>query len=220
MSGLISVSDVVACHVCPRRFYFERSVQREESPRYAVCKQISAHLGSPLDPEQIWQEVLTVLPAADSEARAFFDECITACRSGRWREPEEFDVLVESERLGIRGRVDKIFPDRTFAVTRSSPAPRAGVYGADRLRIAAYAICLQETFGGAVEGGYAEYIPSGVARFVAPQPRDRRELLKAIRAAKKVIAGDIPKRPLQAPCEGCPHADRCLTGARRLSDLL
>jgi CRISPR-associated exonuclease Cas4 len=116
--------------------------------------------------------------------------------------------------------VDKVFEDGTFAIARSSSAPRAGVYGTDRLRITCYVACLQETFGSKLEGGYVEYVPSGICRFVSPQPRDRREMLKAVRAAKRIAAGEVPKRPLQAPCDFCPHEGRCTTGGRRLSDLL
>jgi hypothetical protein len=73
--------------------------------------------------------------------------------------------------------------------------------------------------GETVTGGYVEYVASGICRFVEPQPRDRRAMIRAIRAAKRVVAGEIPKRPLRAPCEGCPHLERCTAGPRRLSDL-
>ncbi|HQC35159.1 MAG TPA: Dna2/Cas4 domain-containing protein, partial [Methanoculleus sp.] len=114
---------------------------------------------------------------------------------------------------------DKVFEDGTFAITRSSTAPRAGAYGTDRLRIACYVACLKETLGQAVAGGYVEYVASGICRFVEPEPRDRREMIRAIRAAKRVVAGELPPRPLRAPCDGCPHVERCTAGPRRLSDL-
>ncbi|RXE57062.1 hypothetical protein ABH15_02720 [Methanoculleus taiwanensis] len=217
----IPVSAVVACHACPRRYYFERSMKRDESPRYTVAKQIASHLGTPLDPDRIWQEVLYVFPGADAEVRAFFDDCVAACRRSRWKIAVESDVTVASEKLGIHGRVDRIFDGgASFAVVRSSPAPRAGAYASDRIRIACYAACLAGTLGREVSGGYVEYIPSGVSRLVEPQPRDRREMLRALRAAQQVAAGDLPPRPFRAPCEGCLYAERCQAGsARRLSDL-
>ena len=219
MEGYIPVSGVVACHICPRRYYFERSEEREESPRYTVCKQVSAHLGELLEPEEIWQEILCVLPDAPAETRELLDGCISACRETAWQRPVQTDLAVESDLLGIRGRVDKVFEDGTFAIARSSTAPRAGVYGTDRLRVACYVACLKETLGRAVAGGYVEYVADGACRFVEPQPRDRREMLRAIRAAKRVVAGEIPPRPLRAPCDGCPHLERCTAGPRRLSDL-
>lgn len=219
MDDYIPVSGVIACHICPRRYYFERSEEREESPRYTVCKQVSAHLGELLEREQIWQEVLCVLPDAEEDTRELFDECINACRETAWQRPVQTDLTVESDALGIRGRVDKVFEDGTFAITRSSTAPRAGAYGTDRLRIACYVACLKETLGQAVAGGYVEYVASGICRFVEPEPRDRREMIRAIRAAKRVVAGELPPRPLRAPCDGCPHVERCTAGPRRLSDL-
>ncbi len=219
MDDYIPVSGVIACHICPRRYYFERSEEREESPRYTVCKQVSAHLGELLEREQIWQEVLCVLPDREEDTRELFDECINACRETAWQRPVQTDLTVESDTLGIRGRVDKVFEDGTFAITRSSTAPRAGAYGTDRLRIACYVACLKETLGQAVAGGYVEYVASGICRFVEPEPRDRREMIRAIRAAKRVVAGELPPRPLRAPCDGCPHVERCTAGPRRLSDL-
>ena len=219
MDDYIPVSGVIACHICPRRYYFERSEEREESPRYTVCKQVSAHLGELLEREQIWQEVLCVLPDQEEDTRELFDECINACRETAWQRPVQTDLTVESDTLGIRGRVDKVFEDGTFAITRSSTAPRAGAYGTDRLRITCYVACLKETLGQAVAGGYVEYVASGICRFVEPEPRDRREMIRAIRAAKRVVAGEIPPRPLRAPCDGCPHVERCTAGPRRLSDL-
>jgi len=219
MDDYIPVSGVIACHICPRRYYFERSEEREESPRYTVCKQVSAHLGELLEREQIWQEVLCILPDREEDTRELFDECINACRETAWQRPVQTDLTVESDTLGIRGRVDKVFEDGTFAITRSSTAPRAGAYGTDRLRIACYVACLKETFGQAVAGGYVEYVASGICRFVEPEPRDRREMIRAIRAAKRVVAGELPPRPLRAPCDGCPHVERCTAGPRRLSDL-
>ncbi|HQD26800.1 MULTISPECIES: Dna2/Cas4 domain-containing protein [Methanoculleus] len=219
MTDYIPVSAVIACHICPRRYYFERSDESEESLRYTVCKQVSTHLGEYLDDEEIWREILCILPEAPPEARDFLDECIAACRETAWRTPVQIDLAVESDTLGIRGKVDKIFEDGTFAIVRSSVAPKAGAYGTDRLRVACYAACLKETLGRPAAGGYVEYVASGVFRFVEPQPRDRREMIKAIRAAKGVVAGEIPPRPLRAPCENCPHLERCTAGPRRLSDL-
>lgn len=219
MTDYIPVSGVVACHTCPRRYYFERSEEHPELPRYTVCKQVSMHLGELLEADQIWQEILCVLPETTEDVEELFEKCITACSETAWQRPVQTDLAVESDTLGIRGRVDKIFEDGTFAIARSSPAPKAGAYGTDRLRIACYVACLTETLGRPVAGGYVEYVASGVCRYVEPQPRDRRAMIRAIRAARRVVAGELPPRPLRAPCEGCPHFERCTTGPRRLSDL-
>ncbi|HZD44388.1 MAG TPA: Dna2/Cas4 domain-containing protein [Methanomicrobiales archaeon] len=217
----VSVSSVITASFCPLRLYLERSLATEESARYTICKQISYHLGGSLDADAIWSEVLAVTPGIDAAMRLFLDDCIEKCRQREWPSPSETDVAVISERLGIRGMVDKI-SDREpyFALTRSSEAPPAGIYARDRIRVACYAACVQETLGLPAEGGYIEYVPSGVLRLCKPEPRDRREMLKAIRAARRVAAGEIPRRPLNAPCDTCPHEDRCLSTGRKLSDML
>ena len=196
MNEYIPVSGVIACHICPRRYYFERSDELPESPRYTVCKQVSMHLWELLDPEEIWSEVLCILPEVPDEARELFDGCIAACSGTSWQRPVQTDLVVESDQFGIRGRVDKVFEDGTFAIVRSSTAPKAGVYETDRIRIACYIACLRETLGRPVAGGYVEYIANGLSRYVEPQPRDRRAMLRAIRGAKRGVAGEITPRPL------------------------
>lgn len=220
--GLIGVAAVTAAHFCPLRLYLDRQEEHEEPPRYAVCKQISYHLGDgPLDPAAIWDEVAAVLPYAGEDERTLFSQCIDACRGKEWIAFSDADVPVSSPSLGIRGTIDKADPALPgFAITRSSEAPPAGVHGVDRLRIACYTVCVRETLGIDVPGGWVEYVPSGVLRFCTPGPRDRRAMLRAIAAAKEVETGKIPKRPLNPPCTRCPQQERCAPGPRRLSDLL
>ncbi|MDK2974580.1 MAG: CRISPR-associated exonuclease Cas4 [Methanofollis sp.] len=218
---LIGIAAVTAAHFCPLRLYLDRQEEHEEPPRYAVCKQVSYHLGAPFDPAAVWEEVLAVLPYAAEEERALFAQCMDACKGKEWIAFSDSDVPVSSGRLGIRGTVDKADPALPgFAITRSSEAPNAGVHAVDRLRIACYTACVRETLGIDVPGGWVEYIPSGVLRFCTPGPRDRRAMLRAIAAAKEVEAGKIPKKPLNPPCTRCPQQERCAPGPRRLSELL
>ncbi|TAJ44979.1 CRISPR-associated protein Cas4 [Methanofollis fontis] len=218
---LIGVSAVSAAHFCPLRLYYDRREEHEEPPRYAVCKQVSYHLGEPFDPTAIWQEILTVLPHAGSEEHELFEQCMENCRDREWVRFSDADVPVSSHTLGIRGVVDKADPALPgFAITRSSEAPKAGVHATDRLRIACFTACVQETLGLAVDGGYVEYVPSGVIRFCTPGPRDRRAMLRAIAAAQSVEAGKIPQKPLNPRCTRCPYQERCSPGPKKLSDLL
>ena len=222
MKGLTSVSEVVAGMHCAVRLYLDRDLPAAESPRYTVAKQISYHLGETLDSDRIWDEITTVLPLIEPAMRVFHDSCIGACQVREWPVPVETDVMVESGVLGIRGMVDKIFDQAPyFAITRSSDAPANGAYMSDRVRIACFAACLHETLDLPIESGYIEYIPSGALRTCVPQPRDRRAMVRGIRAAQRIHAGEIPKRPLMAPCESCPHEDGCASRkGKRLSDLM
>jgi CRISPR-associated exonuclease Cas4 len=221
MTDQVSVSSVVIGHACPLRLYLEKNLQIGESPRYTVSKQVSYHLGHALDPDAIWSEVQSVMPLIDPAMRVFLDGAVERCRDRVWPLPTDTDVAVGSETLGVRGVVDKVFSETPFfAITRSSEAPAAGVYAADRIRVACYCASVRETLDLPAESGYVEYVPSGVLRICTPQPRDRRAMVQGIHAARKVMAGEIPKKPIQAPCTRCPHEARCTTGARRLSDLL
>jgi CRISPR-associated exonuclease Cas4 len=218
---LISISQVVTGYFCPVRLYLEKSRAGGESPRYTISKQVSYHLGKPLQPESLWEEIVSVQPDMDAEMRQFLDACVGACRERTWRRPVQTDVQVRSERLGIRGIVDKIFEEEPyFAITRSSGAPVAGAYVGDRIRIACYALCIRESLGLPAESGYIEYIPSGENRLCHPEPRDRRAMFTGIRSAQKVLSGEVPRKPLRAPCTSCPYEGDCTPGAKRLSDLM
>ena len=147
-----------------------------ESDRYAVCKQLSYHLGDPLDAEVIWAEILVVQPKIDPALREFLDICITACNKRTWQPAEETDVQVRSEKQGFAGMIDRILPDGSFSIVRAAGALPSGTYAADRLRVAAIALCLEEMTGKEVKGGHVEYIPDGVSRYHTVQPRDLRQL--------------------------------------------
>ena len=60
------------------------TIPSHESGRYAICKQLSYHLGNPLDSERIWSEVLAVRPEIDLNLRSFLDTCITSCNKTDW----------------------------------------------------------------------------------------------------------------------------------------
>jgi CRISPR-associated exonuclease Cas4 len=224
LDRLLYVSDIVKTHFCPVRFSLEKDEEIREPGRYVICKQLSYHLPGVVDPDQVWEEVLLVMPTIDPSMRGFLQDCIEACAGTVWRKPVQTDVPVKSGRYGIAGRVDKLFEDPvSFAIVRAGRAPPLGVYPADRLRIAAYALCLGETLGRDIGGGSLEYIPGGETRLCNPQPRDRRALMTALKTARRIIEGEIPAKPVDATrCLHCPHGERCAgdSRARRLSDLL
>jgi CRISPR-associated exonuclease Cas4 len=223
MDPALRVSDLVKTHFCPVRFSLEKDDPVQERGRYIVCKQLSYHLGGCVDTEQVWEEILGIAPDVDPVTKTFLQECVDTCaKSTGWKMPVQTDVPVRSERYGILGRVDKLFDSPvSFSIVRCGTAPALGVYPADRLRIAAYALCLKETLGRELEGGCVEYIPSGIVRYCRPQPRDRRALMAALRSARRILEGEIPHKPVDASrCPRCPHEERCASGSRasRLSD--
>ncbi len=208
-------------HACPVRYYYERNDPVIESGRYAICKQLSYHLGGPLDSELIWNEVLTVRPETDPDLRSFLDTCINSCNKTDWEPSAQSDVRVISEKHGIVGMVDRITDNGTYSIIRAAGAMPFGTYAADRLRIACVAFCLEEMTGKEVTGGNVEYIPDGVSRFHTVQPRDRRQVIATLRKIRLIRKGELPGRPLNAPCSRCKFQERCENcSGRRLSELL
>ncbi|MEN6611212.1 MAG: Dna2/Cas4 domain-containing protein [Methanoregulaceae archaeon] len=217
MDRPLRVSDLVKTHFCPVRFFLEKDEPVQEPGRYSVCKQLAYHLGSPLDTERIWDEVTGVNPEIDPDLRQFLEECIIACSAHPgWSIPAQNDVPVRSEKYGIVGQVDKLYDAPvSFAIVRCTAAPDIGAYPQDRLRIAAYHVCIQETLGRNIEGGCIEYLPSGITRYFRPQPRDRRALMTAIRSARRILDGEEPEKPVDAArCTRCPHEHDCVSGSR------
>lgn len=219
----LSISAVVTASKCPVRFFLEKGQGRMESWRYTVAKQISYRLGDALDADEIWDDVCLLQKEIDSSAYPLLTESVRLCRNTPgWRTYRESDVAVRSESYRIHGIVDKVFDDEPFfAVTRPSPAPSRGIYTADRLRIAGYAICLGEMLGIDVQGGMVEYIHSGIERVCTIEPIDKRKFLRALYEARRITGGELPRKPLRPPCDHCPETDRCdPAGGKRLSDLL
>lgn len=215
MTDPVTVSGLIAAHRCPLRYWHDLQRPPRESARYAIAKQIAVHLGPGLDADRVWEEVVTVLPGVAPADRALLDEWVAACRANRWPRLELRDRSVRSKRLGLVGQVDWVAPDlASCAVVRASTAPSFGVTSADRLRAAAYALCLEEERGRPLDEVALLYVPSGALRRYVPQPRDRRAVLRALAAARRVQEGRVPPKPPEAPCDRCPHEQTCGGGAR------
>ncbi len=208
-------------HVCPVRFYYEQNDPVSESDRYTVCKQLSYHLGTPLDEEKIWQEIVTVRSDIDPALREFLGLCIASCNKHEWRPAKEHDVPIFSRQHNLAGMIDRVTGEGEFSIVRAAGAMPMGTYAADRLRVAAIALCLEEVTGKEVTGGSIEHIPDGVSRFHAVQPRDRRQVLNALHKYQSIREGRLPEPPLNAPCNRCRYKERCEGSiGKRLSDLL
>lgn len=215
------ISDLVRVHACPVRYHYERNDPVRESDRYTICKQVSYHLGNPLNADAIWSEVLAVSPATDPALREFLDICIASCNKSEWKPAIQTDVRVISEKHGMAGMADRITEDGTFSVIRAAGAMPFGTYAADRMRVAAISFCLEEMTGKEVIGGNVEHIPDGVSRFHTVQPRDRRQVIATLHKIRSIHDGEMPDRPLNAPCNRCKYREKCEgAGGHRLSELL
>jgi CRISPR-associated exonuclease Cas4 len=219
---LTPISGVVACHACPFRYYLEKNRERGEEPaEYTIAKQISYHTGDEIIEDEILEELETVNPDLTEEDRVNLRDWVSACRKENWQRPADYDVKLKSEKFGIYGRADHIFDKSPYiGIVRTAPAPEAGVYGAERIRAAAFTFCAEETLDLKCREVLIEYIPSGISRICKIQPKDRRETLRAIKKAKEIDGGKIPKKPKDAPCERCYLKDECPDMPKSITDIL
>ncbi|HWQ66114.1 MAG TPA: Dna2/Cas4 domain-containing protein [Methanospirillum sp.] len=204
-----TVSSIISTHQCPRRYYFAKNKQISSSGKYSICKQVSI-AGSYPDEEALWDEIMHIHPGIDIRMRDLLTSYILNCRKTPIPSWTDLDLLVRSERYKFHGQIDKYDAQKkVISVVRCTGAPAIGCWPADRIRAAAYLLCLTETFGITPSGCYIEYIPDGVIRFCEPQPRDRRALFAALKMIHRIEAGELPPKPLKAPCTRCTYSDRC-----------
>ncbi len=134
---------------------------------------------------------------------------------------------VESERLGLRGKVDA-FRRRDGAWTpyehkRGRCAPGAGgkpaAWDSDRVQVAAYAMLLEEALGEAVLEGRIRYHQSGVTVRVPIDDELRSMVRKAVARARELRAS-MRRPPVAANprlCLRCSLAPVCLPEEERLA---
>lgn len=210
MPDPIFVHDLVQCSICPMQVYLSHPEPREfvEPQNYSIAKQIACHLGEPLNEEEIWEELLLILPDAGETAHARLREMIALCTPTAWPRAAALDVSVHSKKYGVTGRVDRLFDDG-FAVVRSCAAPAHGIYANDRLRLTACGLCLAEEHDRGFFGT-VEYLGSGTIRTLpASSPGDRRAFLSALRVAENIARGEIPRSVRGTHCPGCRFHERC-----------
>ncbi len=222
ITSTLSVSSLVRVFQCPRRYYFSRNESVSASDRYIVCKQVSLAGPDLTDEKQLWDEITLIKPDIVEDLKDYLSFCREQVACMPAMSYTDADVLVTSRKYGISGTIDKYDAcSSRISVIRNSAAPSIGCWPEDRMRIAAYLICFQETTGITLNGGYIEYIPDGVVRFCEPQPRDRRALLQAVKTAQKICKGELPGKPVRAPCKNCRYTGQCNPPkVKRLSDLL
>jgi len=220
----IPVSSVIRATLCPMRFFLDTKSgePRKESHAYTICKQISTHLGSTLDPREIWNEISAIIPDADTRSYEYMESCIARCNEGGpWRPFTDADVYFQSEKHGLTGNIDKMHEDEPFfSIMRAVPAPPSGVFTSDRLRVFGYMLLLNEQSVMDVRGGLVEYIPSGIARYCIPRPIDKRRFFRALHDARDILSGDTPPKPHGIKCRECESLESCRPAGRRLSDIL
>jgi len=131
-------------------------------------------------------------------------------RSGR----REFNVDVQSERLGLRGTVDMVIWAQVGGEEQVIPVDYkltriAGKHF--RLQLAAYGLLLEEQWGIPSKRGFLYFIEQRRAHEVRFNSRLREELLQTLDAMHRMIAGEQISAPTaqRAKCLTCEFRRFC-----------
>ena len=135
--------------------------------------------------------------------------------------PSTVEVDLRSDRLGLSGRIDRIVSrgsgDGTIgeisipSIIKTDLPPETGIWKSDRLRLAGYAILLEDELKRRVDLGIVEYPRAGEVREAEIRSSDRRRVLRIRDRVRLINGGKLPDRPRDAPCDRCPVLDSCET---------
>ncbi|MDF2955157.1 MAG: CRISPR/Cas system-associated exonuclease Cas4 [Candidatus Alkanophagales archaeon MCA70_species_2] len=147
-------------------------------------------------------------------------------KDGRFFEEERArDVFLVSERLGLSGVLDKLFygkrQELTPCIVRASArCPEFGVWHADRVQLAAYALLLEEKSSTVVKKGLVEYVRAGEFREVLIWRRDKIEALRALKRIRRIKGGMFPEKSEHARCDICSFKNVCVVEKKSLASKL
>ncbi|NPE29766.1 Dna2/Cas4 domain-containing protein [Methanococcoides sp. SA1] len=128
--------------------------------------------------------------------------------------PHRTEPVLHSERLKLTGIPSAIvqYSERMVPLTiRTGKCPDNGVWGNDRIHIAALSMLVEENVGETVEFGFVEYAKEGKIRKVKVRPEDRRQVLKIRDRVDKIKDGYLPERKEGKICEHCNFTQSCTT---------
>ncbi|MHC1631331.1 MAG: CRISPR-associated protein Cas4 [Methanotrichaceae archaeon] len=236
MIPLVRISDLGLYLRCPRLVYFEamgRSVWNDtERPFNLLLRDLALSL-SDLEPGsnlETWlrdelekaEEDLPAIYRAQidlHDLRAAVEETETIIPQMAENlaskldliNPSETEVDLRSNRLGLSGRLDRLVTKNrlTPSIIRTGSPPENGVWRNDRIRLAGYALLLEEIHDLNVDQGFVEYFQVSEIRSIEIRSVDRRRVLRIRDRIKQIKDGRLPDRPKGAPCQQCPMAEEC-----------
>ncbi|MCX6695307.1 MAG: CRISPR-associated protein Cas4 [Candidatus Altiarchaeota archaeon] len=127
--------------------------------------------------------------------------------------PWKIEYDVRSDKLGLKGRVDKVMKeDRIVPVEIKTGQPSDTVWEADRIQLCAYCMLIEEKFLENIPSGLVEYTRIQERRPVLATEKLRR---KVVHTRDKVIAlmeGSVPEicpHGSGRKCESCSLNEEC-----------
>jgi CRISPR-associated exonuclease Cas4 len=168
-------------------------------------------------------EIVYAIPVEDvmSEALEMVRDIIAglsaeSARIGRDRlsailNPYERGQIIYSDRLGLSGSVDRIAlldDTRCPVVVIASRPPENGIFAADRLKLAACAMLIEEKYGEPASQGVIEYVCGWRVRETEIRKSDRMAVLSA-RNRIVQTGSAMPDTRRGTWCRTCQFAESC-----------
>lgn len=240
MLPTVRISDIGLFMRCPRLIYFEPTKSRPPDPLQLLIRGLMLGIsGTEADElkadgleavlEKLSQEILIIyrgqigpqeVSVAIQEMMKVLPELSQYISSSAGQLlPSDVEVDLRSDRLCLSGRLDRLVAGSIPSIIRMGKAPEMGAWKNDRLKLAGYAMLLEEMLDKRIEYGLAEYPRSGVIRKVPLRSIDRSRVLRARDSILRIKEGWLPDRPGQANCQRCPALERCESKCSLMSKL-
>ncbi|RLI92555.1 MAG: CRISPR-associated protein Cas4 [Candidatus Altiarchaeales archaeon] len=126
--------------------------------------------------------------------------------------PWKVEFQVNSRRLGMRGRIDKVMrnPDIFPVEIKTGKCPETDVWNGNKLQLCAYAMLLEDRFNSKVNYGLIEYTRIQEERRVVMTSALRRNVLEVRDMIIDIINGHIPERIKNSnKCNSCVYRHEC-----------
>ncbi|MBU2639570.1 MAG: CRISPR-associated protein Cas4 [Nanoarchaeota archaeon] len=124
------------------------------------------------------------------------------------------ETWVSSEKLGIRGIVDRIEVNNEQYIPfelKSGKAPDTGVWPNHRIQLVAYLLLMSENYGRAINQGFVEYIDLEEKRRVVLDPFAEQHLKDLILEVNHLLHSEkVPEKvDNENKCNACGLKDKC-----------
>ena len=143
-------------------------------------------------------------------------------RFGQLLSPISVSESIFSDHLRISGTIDRIVRvdgELIPVVISTSTPPPYGIYGRERVKLAAYSLLLSEKYGESVTNGTVEYITAGQLRETVIRSDDKRKVLYARNRILEMLHGNMPDSRRGEWCKRCIYNDSCTVKVSFLDSL-
>ncbi len=122
-----------------------------------------------------------------------------------------FNVLLQSSKLGLVGRLDLLIRTSESDYPVEFKHTEGGVAANHRLQLAAYGILVEERFGRTVDRGFVYLLPKDDVEVIEFKPGDREAVLATLAAVRESVISERMPAPtaVRARCVDCEYRNYC-----------